>query len=449
MARQRLGGRTTSRALAALTATGLVTGLLAALAPAPVAASHAARPTTTRVSVSTAEQQASGTSDRAVVSRNGRFVVFVSDAADLVPGDTNGTSDIFLRDLRLRTTQRISVGRTGAPADGSSTAPVISGDGRYVAYVSYAANLVPGDTNGVRDVFLHDRTSSTTRRVSVSSTGAQGSRLSHDPTISDDGRYVLFRSVSPLTTEHSFQGAYLRDVVAGTTTLVSLSSDGRPVLPVQNGVLSPDGRSLTFYSEDHQVVPGDTTNGPDLFLRDLDAGTTELVNVSSTGRQADGGVEPNRAALSADGRFVAFSSQSGQLVRGDTNDAFDVFVRDRQERTTTRVSVTSTGAQSDFSTFDAPAISLDGRYVAFTSSATNLVPGDTNFFSDVFVRDRALGTTTRVSVATGGRQGRGDSLDPSISGDGRRVLFMSDAPNLVAGDTNAALDVFLSDRPTG
>ncbi len=187
-------------------------------------------------------------------------------------------------------------------------------------------------------------------------------------------------------------------------------------------------------------MPGDTNDSLDVFVRDRELGTTRRVSVSSTGAQGDsGGFGP---AISSAGRYVAFSSHASNLVSGDTNAAQDVFVRDRELGTTRRVSVSSTGAQGDSLSFD-PAISSAGRYVAFSSDASNLVPGDTEGTVDVFVRDRDLGATRRVSVSSTGAQGNRISFEPAISSAGRYVAFSSAASNLVPGDTNDSLDVFV------
>ncbi len=190
-------------------------------------------------------------------------------------------------------------------------------------------------------------------------------------------------------------------------------------------------------------MPGDTNDSVDVFVRDRKLGTTRRVSVSSTGAQGNSG--SFGPAISSAGRYVSFSSDASNLVPGDTNAAQDVFVRDRKLGTTRRVSVSSTGAQGNSVSFD-PAISSAGRYVSFSSFASNLVPGDTNGTVDVFVRDRELGTTRRVSVSSTGAQGNRLSFDPAISSAGRYVAFSSAASNLVPGDTNGSFDVFVRIR---
>src|SRR5207249_1659148 len=176
---------------------------------------------------------------------------------------------------------------------------------------------------------------------------------------------------------------------------------------------------------------------------DRQTGTMERVSVDSAGNQGNG--DGTEVALSADGRFVAFTSAAPDLVAGDTNGATDVFVHDRQTAETRRVGVDSGGTQANGASTGV-ALSADGRFVAFTSAAPDLVAGDTNGAADVFVHDRQTGTTERVSVDSGGSQANGDSTDVALIADGRFVAFTSAAPDLVAGDTNGAADVFVHDR---
>ena len=161
-------------------------------------------------------------------------------------------------------------------------------------------------------------------------------------------------------------------------------------------------------------------------------GNTTRVSVASDGTQSNN--SSYNPSISANGRYVAFESEATNLVRGDTNNFRDIFVHDRQTGQTTRVSVASDGTQANGHSYD-PSISADGRYVAFASLANNLVSGDTNDQQDIFVHDRQTGQTTRVSVASDGTQASGHSFNPSISADGRYVAFVSSASNLVGGDT--------------
>jgi Tol biopolymer transport system component len=296
-------------------------------------------------------------------------------------------------------TERVSVSSSGAQGNSPSYCPSISADGRFVAFESYAGNLVPGDTNGFLDVFVRDRLTGRTERVSVSSAGAQG-----------NGQCGLSGEV------------------------------------FRYSCISADGRFVAFCSSASNLVPGDTNANWDVFVRDRLTARTERASVSSSGAQANS--HSGSVSISADGRFVAFESSASNLVPGDTNGYWDVFVRDRLTGATERVSVSSAGVQGNDRSCWWPSISADGRFVAFGSSASNLAPGDTNGWADVFARDRLTGRTERVSVSSAGEQGDRDSALPSISADGRFVAFVSRAA-LVPGDGHYGYDVFLRDRVRG
>jgi Tol biopolymer transport system component len=355
------------------------------------------------------------------------------------------------------TTDRVSVSSSGAAGDDDSQLAAVSGDGRFVAFRSLATTLVPGDTNGVGDVFAHDRSTGVTERVSVDSrerqaVGDQSGVLDSNfgpPAISADGRYVAFASSAPnlvKSDRNQVADVFVRDRAAGTTERVSMAgrrteANGESSQPA----ISPDGRFVAFSSLAFNLVAGDTNFAPDVFLVDRQAATIERVSVSSTGEQ--GGNTSDGPAVSADGRFVAFESSASNLVPNDTDDASDVFLRDRQAGTTESISIVSPpegfGAHSG-----SAAISADGRFVAFQSWEPDLVPGDANNSFDVFVRDRATGVLERVSVDSAGVEGNDWSLGPSISADGRFVAFQSFASNLVADDGNVDFDIFVHDRLT-
>jgi Tol biopolymer transport system component len=444
---------------------------LAALSATALPVAHAAPGTTERVSVVSDGTQANNISGRRgapATSADGQLVVFDSLASNLVPGDTNAFDDIFVRDRATGTTRRVSVSSSGAQGDNISSSPAISGDGRFVAFVSNASNLAPGDTNGVRDIFVHDRATGTTRRVSVSSSGAEGNGASGGsgatndvatiaPAISADGRFVAFESLASNLVPRDTNGTrdvFVHDLQTATTERVSVSGNNRQANSFSNPEsINGDGRFVVFSSFASNLVREDTNQQIDVFVRDRQARTTQRVSVSGNNQQADG--SSTRADISANGRLVVFASAATNLVAGDANGTDDVFVRDRQAGTTQRVSVSSSGAESDGRSPSngirggirfGPAISGDGRFAVFDSQATNLVPGDTNtcgdFFPsagtcpDVFVHDRATGTTDRVSVDSSAAQADGASTDPGISADGSTVVFFSAASNLVAGDTN-------------
>ena len=412
-------------------------------------------PSTIRVSVDSAEVQANAVSgESASLSADGRYVAFPSFASNLVPGDTNGFGDVFVRDLQRGTTERVSVDSAGAQANGQSASgannnPVISGDGRFVAFTSYASNLVPGDTNGWPDVFVHDCQSGSTERVNVDSFEAQanGGSINSPPSISFHGRYVAFWSGANNLVPGDTNGwpdIFVRDRQSGTTERVSVASAGaQGNLSCLQPSISGDGRYVAFWSYASNLVPGDTNSVTDIFVRDRLSGTTERVSVDSAGVQSN--AASSACSISDNGRFVAFNSAADNLVPGDTNADFDVFVHDRLSGATERVSVDSATAQGNLGSYcflTSGSISANGRYVAFFSDSTNLVPGDTNGRPDVFVHDRHSGITTRVSVDSAGAQRISVSYYASISSDGRYVAFQSSA-DLVPGDTNNLGDIFV------
>jgi Tol biopolymer transport system component len=434
--------------------TGLVTSLI--IFSLFISTALAAAGDTTRVSVASDSTQGNSNSGNPSVSADGRYVAFYSLASSLVSGDTNGYEDIFVHDRQSGETTLVSVASDGTQGNSVSFHPSISADGRYVAFESSASNLVSGDTNGYEDIFVHDRQSGQTTRVSVSSDGAQGnhkswaSPISH---ISADGRYVVFYSwASNLVSgdTNGYEDIFVHDRQSGQTTRVSIASDGTQGNNYGSGnpSISADGRYVAFYSLASSLVSGDTNGTVDVFVHDQQSGQTTRVSVASGGAQ--GNNVSRDPSLSADGRYVAFWSYASNLVSGDTNGKMDIFVHDRQTGQTTRVSIASDGMQGNTDTgYFTISISADGRYVAFYSAASNLVSGDTNNAEDVFVHDRQSAQTTRVSIASDGAQGNSTSEGPSISADGRYVAFQSSASNLVSGDTNGKMDIFVHEMGSG
>jgi Tol biopolymer transport system component len=430
-----------------------------------LSAAAASPASTTRVSVSSAGVQGDRDTFAAGISADGRYVLLNSLARNLVPGDTNDRYDVFVRDRSTGRTTRVSVSSSGAQARpgpdpwGGSTAGGISANGRYVVFQSDAPNLVAGDTNRVSDVFLHDRVTGTTTRVSVSSSGRQANGPSGFSTISADGRYVAFQSEARNLvrgdTNH-LTDVFVRDLRTGKTTRVSVNSRGAQArcnlssCESTEPALSAHGRYVAFESSATNLVRHDTNRLADVFLRDRRTGRTTRVSVDSHGRQ--GGRDrtnngSNAPVISADGRYVVFHSADSNLVRGDTNRVFDIFLHDCRTGRTTRVSVGSDGRQANAESLGPPSISADGRYVAFTSLASNLVSGDSNDITDVFVRDLSTSRTILASLGDTGAQGDGGSAAGGVafSADDRYLAFSSSASNLVPGDTNGVPDAFVRD----
>ena len=354
---------------------------------------------------------------------------------------------------------------TSGQSDGHSYAPSISADGRWVAFQSEASNLVRNDTNGVSDIFVYDRQTGTTERVSVANDGAQGNGENFSPSISADGRWVIFWSFASNlvagdtemcgeeTQAYNCADIFVRDRQGKTTERIR--AVGRQGLGGGNHRLdiSADGRWVVFYSWASDLVPEYPHDHWAVFVHDRQTGTTELVSTAADGSWSNGdSVAPS---ISADGRRVVFVSWASNLVKGDTNKEFDVFVYDRETGGIRRVSISSDGIEGDGESglvqhqqgwSGGAVISADGRWVAFTSNASNLVTEDTNQCDnpitgphncyDVFVHDLEEGVTIRVSVAGNGTPSDGESHAPAISATRRWVAFVSSASNLVLGDTN-------------
>jgi len=382
------------------------------------------------------------------ISDVGRYIAFFTTNSNMVIDDTNGYNDVFVRDRQTGETTRVSVSSTGSEGNGNSWYASINGNGRYVALRSIASNLVSDDTNGYDDVFVHDAQTGQMTRVSVSSGGVEGNGNSLSPRISSDGRYVAFISSASNLVPGDTNGDYdvfVHDQQTGETTRVSLSSTGEESSTAsEQPVISADGRYVAFTSKSN-LIPGGGHSSNDVFVRDRQTGITTRVSVSSGGLGGDD--SSTWPSISGDGRYVAFRSEASNLVEGDTNGYVDVFVHDQQTGETTLVSVSSGGlggnGQSQF-----PSINGDGRYVAFSSWSSNLVLGDTNNTYDIFVHDRQTGETSRASVSsTGVEIDNGDDSIVSISSDGFYIAFESVAGNLVSGDTNGQRDIFVAVNP--
>jgi tricorn protease-like protein len=400
---------------------------------------------TTRVNVSSDGAESDGVSNVPSISADGRFVAFQSYATNLVGGDTNSTFDVFVHDRETGKTKRVSVTSGGAQGNSNSYAPSISANGRFVAFQSYATNMVGGDTNGRADVFVHDRETGRTKRVSVSSAGTQGNEESYSPSISANGRFVAFQAYATNLVGGDTNGSadfFVHDRETGRTKRVSVSSAGNEGNEESgHPSISANGRFVAFQSGASDLVGSDMNDVYDVFVHDRETGRTKRVSVSSAGTEGNGG--SYWPSISADGRFVTVYSDASDLVVGDTNGFADVFVNDRETGKTKRVSVSSTGTEGNEGSYD-PWISADGRFVAFSADAWNLVADDTDKgASDVFVHDRETGRTRRVSVISDGTGGNGGSFRPVISAGGRFVAFESSATDLIAGDTNIYSDIFV------
>lgn len=397
-----------------------------------------------RVSVDYNGTEGNGRSSHASVSSDGRYVAFESSATNLVEEDTNGRKDIFVYDRDTDTIERVSVADNGTESNRDCTKACISTDGRYVAFESSATNLVPGDTNGRKDIFVYDRDTDTIELVSLADNGTQGNATSSNPCISGAGRFVAFQSFAynlvPGDT-NSTGDVFVYDRDTDTIKRVSVADDGtQGDAASSNPCISIDGFYVAFESSAENLVEGDTNESIDVFVYDRNTNAIERVSLTVSGGQSNG--NSGDASINADGRFVAFESYATNLLPGDTNGKNDIFVCDRDTDAIEMVSVSNEGIQG-LVTSDNPSISGDGRYVTFDSAASNLVPQDTNGNRDIFVYDRVTETIDRVNMGDHGAQGDADSTASSISADGRYVGFKSPATNLIPDDTNEIDDVFV------
>lgn len=438
--RFRRGATGVAIGVAALLTTSLAVLLAAALGAYPIE----------RVTVAADGTESDGSSAGSSIlgiSPDGRFVTFESAGTNLVPGDTNSAGDAFIYDRIAKTPERVSVSGAGVAGNNASFAPFPSGDGNLVVFGSLASNLVAGDTNGVSDVFLRDRAAHTTTRISMGVGGAEPNGFSRSGPITPDGGFILFSSEASNLVAGDTNGqedVFVLDRGSGAIERVSLSSAGvQADGSSEAGSISPDGRYVVFVSDAANLVSGDENGDYDVFRYDRLTDTVALVSATPGGRSGDGA--SFWPGVSADGRYVAFWSEAPDLVAGDTNDFRDVFVRDVVSGTTERVSVSATAEQGSGNSYSG-GFSSDGRFVVFESDAANLVPGDTNGHRDVFVYDRTTKQVERISVSVAGSEGDEDSDSPVVSADGRYVAFRSWTTNLVSADTNGVGDVFVVDR---
>ena len=395
-----------------------------------------------------------GRGEESVLSANGRFVAFSSSANDLVADDTNSQEDVFVHDRQTGTIKRISVSNDGAQGDAESSNPSISADGRYVAFQSEASTLVPDDRNGRtsqsagRDIFVYDLTMDSIERVSLTEEGSESNQQSRDASISADGRYVAFASGANNLISGFRNGnvnVYVRDRIKNTIVGIAV-----PFADIQtnrnslNPVISADGRFVAF--EYNISSSSDNSNErykfQEIYLFDRLTRSIEGISGTRLGLDADGD-ESSHPSISADGRFVAFQSDHEDIDFFDTNRGVDVFVYDRIERSTRRISSSYDGVEETSRNSINPAISGDGRFVAFESTSSKLVEGDVNGQTDIFVKDLLNDTMTLKSISLDGQQGNGNSTAPSISSDGQFVSFQSRASNLDLLDSNRFDDIYL------
>jgi hypothetical protein len=466
-------------------------GLSAALLLLGALAARAVTPTEIeRVSLTSAEEEPNNDSFGPLeITSDGRYVLFTSSASNMYQRTSNSGQDVYVRDRKIGFTTLVSRADSttakGAFANGSSDWGSISDDGRFVAFASAAGNLnadtagKPIDTNNASDVFLRDLRGGSTIPLSRATDGKDGDGISIRPRISGDGRWVVFESTSTNLVAGDankqsdiFLVELTQDFFSGPVRVLSrqrISTDAAGVEATNDShfpSISNDGQFVAFQSSAENLVTGDTNKQSDIFVKNTLTGEVQLISQAAPADDGTPGVQGDGSStvpmISGDGRFVAFVSDATNLVGDDTNGKRDVFVKDRETGAIERVSVSDDGTEGDADSSPAnpgpngrgtapfiPAISDDGNLVMFASDATNLALDDNNLMTDVFVRDRAAGTTTRLSASTSGLEGDAASGDVALSGDGSLAAFTSRATNLIPADGNSSQDVFLVRIGTG
>lgn len=385
--------------------------------------------------------------NRQSLSANGRYLLFKSTATNFVPGDTNGLADLFVRDSKTSLIRRVNTSSSGEQANGESGDFALSGSGRYVVFSSLATNLVPNDTNGVRDVFVKDLVSDSTVRVSMHSDGAQSvvdNEFEGMPTsISADGRYVAFLTFERLLPRDNniHNDIYVKDMVTGALDLVSTAGD-ESLANFRNHhpFISANGRYVVFASQGSNFVPEDTDIGLDVYIKDRVTRQIRLASATAAGVRANNVSE--KPVVSADGRYVAFVSYSHDLALPFNAANPDVYIKDMQTGAVQR-------AQADGNTLlgaigTEPAISSDGRYLAFQLSFYSQATGA---MMRLYKRNLATGELTRLDrTSSGTMQISGGIYAPSVSDDGRFVSGHSTNGNITLNDWNGLQDLFVYDR---
>ncbi|MCX5387287.1 hypothetical protein [Streptomyces sp. NBC_00083] len=419
-------------------------------APSAFASAEGHRERTERISVATDGTEANGESGQGALSGDGRFLIFGSQADNLIPGDTRKGGS-FLKELRTGKVERVNTAPDGTPADGSSGDAAVSGNGRYVVFTSDATNLVPGgNPTGSTEVYVRDRWTRHTELLIGHR--PQEQVADGEPSISANGRFVAFLSTRsdlvPGDTNDA-QDVFVKDMWRGTVTRVSVASDGTQADAYSiSPVISADGSRVGFKSRASNLVPRTDTDGDALarpraqvfYAHDMRTGRTQLAAHTRAGSQV---AVITDIGLSPDGRYALFMSLNSDIVAGDTNGTTDAFATDLHTGVARRLSVAADGTEANDLSYGHIAMSADNRKAFFTSAASNLVPGDTNGSEDLFVRDLRTGRVERVNVASDGAQANAFTLSFSVDLAGRTAVFDSTADNLVPKDTNGVSDVFL------
>jgi hypothetical protein len=385
-----------------------------------------------------------------MISNDGGVASFESQAANLVIGTTDHEVDAFIRDILFGTTVRVSEASNGDKADERVYATSISGNGQYVAFHSGAGNLVGTASSQYYDVFLHNWQAGSTSHVSISSSDAAGDQNSMNPSVSSSGRYVAFESIATnlLSTvdDNGVSDIFVKDMSLGTVWRVSVGPGGTQSNGASyNPSISDDGMLNAFESVATNLITGGTSGARHIYIHDRQTDTTDLLSETQAG--VEGNLSSWNPSISADGRAVVFESIADNLVDDDTNGERDIYWRDTKTGTRILVSTSTSGNQDPYEGCYQPAISGDARYVTYHSPGTTFESRDSNGTNDVFVSDIQTGITVRVSSTGDGNAGNNESKNADISADGKYIIFQSYAGDLVSGDTNAKTDIFVAENP--
>jgi len=374
------------------------------------------------IAIAPSDRKLQRVSSQPIISAEGQSIAYESSALITAEEDSGESSTVFVAELSTGIVEQVDVNNQGQPANNISKLAGMSLNGRYVAFVSYATNLVDGTSQG--NLFIRDRLNNITELVPLADNLRLGLLVDPSVSLSVNGRYVAFGNLD-------LANVYLYDRELDKTELISLEPENISRYSFQP-TISADGRYVAFTSGLYGQAPNS------VYLRDRLMGTTEVVSVDLDGKPAQG----YTPAISVNGRYIAFASSASNLVKGDTNNVDDIFVRDQVDKSTKRVSVSSTGQQANGLSMEL-AIAPGGHSVAFKSEASNLVQGDTNKTEDVFVHNLDQSSTERVSISSTGQQANDASSQPTLAISDRAVAFTSEATNLVEGDTNGVSDVFI------
>jgi Tol biopolymer transport system component len=402
-------------------------------------------------------------STESVISADGNKVAFTSEATNLLKSTTFGRN-IFLKDIDTGVVSLVSTNTADTEGNGDSEQPAISSDGRFVVFASSATDLVAEDTNdlcinasGVNvnctDVFLKDTQTGTVAMVSVDTDGIQGDGFSQQPAVSSGGHFVAFASTAANLVPDDINEAsdvFIKDTTTGTLQVISARMDATP----GNGesgrpAISADGLFVAFSSNADDLVEDDGNGTTDVFIKDTLSGAMVLVSSDAAGTPGNKASGFDSLSLSADGRYVIFESAADNLVEGDVNEKRDVFLKDTQTGAIVLVSTDATGVQGEDDSYLSVAVTSDGAMAFFSSNANNLVPGDTVNKADIFRKNVQTGAIDIIAIDSAGSMADGTSERLAITPDGLFVVFSSDAINLVADDNNSKTDIFRKDVQTG